>query len=131
MPISKKSKNYFSIVEKGESMTNIYRQIQEKSNKFLNRVQDNFEIEKISKKLNTFYDFDFKTFVAELKKKKINLSLVQQDEWEEYFTTYKTQINQLQAEIQQTDNEIDQMVYKLYDLTKEEIDIVEGVNEKN
>jgi type I restriction-modification system DNA methylase subunit len=131
LPISKKSKNYFSIVEKGESMTNIYRQIQEKSNKFLNRVQDNFEIEKISKKLNTFYDFDFKTFVAELKKKKINLSLVQQDEWEEYFTTYKTQINQLQAEIQQTDNEIDQMVYKLYDLTKEEIDIVEGVNEKN
>ena len=99
--------------------------------KFLNRMQDNFEIEKMSKKLNAFYDFDFKTFVAELKKKKINLSLVQQDEWEEYFTTYKTQINQLQAEIQQTDNEIDQMVYKLYDLTKEEIDIVEGVNEKN
>jgi len=38
------------------------------------------------KKLESFYQHDFKTLVAELKKQKINLSLLQQDEWEEYFT---------------------------------------------
>jgi len=32
----------------------------------------------------------------------------------------------LKAEIDRTDREIDQMVYELYDLTEEEIRIVEG-----
>ena len=101
-------------------------QLQKKKTKFLNRVKDNFEIEKISKKLNAFYDFDFKTFISELKKQKVNLSLVQQDEWEEYFNAYKTEINQIQMEINKTDNEIDQMVYKLYELTNEEIETIEN-----
>ena len=56
----------------------------------------------------------------------IKLSLTQQDEWEDYFTTYKTEINHLQSQITQTDNKIDQMVYELYGLTDEEIAIVEG-----
>ena len=101
-------------------------QLQEKQTKFLNRVTDNFELNKVSKKVNVFYESDFKTFVTELKKQKIKLSLLQQDEWEEYFNIYKNEINQLQTEINITDNEIDQMVYKLYDLTEEEIEIVEG-----
>jgi len=58
-------------------------------------------IEKPSKKLDAFYYFDFKTFVSELKKQKIALSLVQQDEWEEYFTAYKGEINNIQAEAKQ------------------------------
>ena len=80
---------------------------------------------KLTKKLEAFYNYDFKTFVAELKKQKIKLSLTQQDEWEEYFNNYKTEINQIQVEINKTDQEIDQMVYKLYELTEEEIKIVE------
>ena len=56
----------------------------------------------------------------------IKLSLVQQDELEEYFNIYKNEINQLQNEINTTDEEIDQMVYELYGLTDDEIKIVEG-----
>jgi type II restriction/modification system DNA methylase subunit YeeA len=33
----------------------------------------------------------------------------------------------IQKEINETDKEIDQMVYKLYNLTEDEIKIVEGV----
>ena len=112
-------------IEKADKMLELNKQLQEKKSKFLNRVKDNFEIEKISKKLEAFYNYDFKTFVAELKKQKIQLSLIQQDEWEEYFNAYKTEINQIQTEINKTDKEIDQMVYKLYELTEEEIKIVE------
>ena len=100
--------------------------LQEKSTRFLNRIKSNFEIEKISTKLEKFYDYDFKTFVAELKKQKVKLSLVQQDEWEEYFNAYKTEINSLQSQISACDKEIDQMVYELYGLTDEEIAIVEN-----
>ncbi len=58
-----------------------------------------------------------------LKNQNITLSLIQHDEWEDCFTKYKTKINHLQS---QTDYKIDQMVYKLYGLTDEEIVIVEG-----
>jgi type I restriction-modification system DNA methylase subunit len=112
-------------IEKVDNMLDLNQQLQGKKNKFLNRVRDNFEFEKITKKLDSFYDFDFKTFVGELKKQKIKLSLLQQDEWEEYFTAYKTEINKLQSEISKTDKTIDQMVYKLYNLTEDEIKIVE------
>ena len=81
-------------------------------------------IEKLSKKLDGFYNFDFKILNADLKKKKVDLSLNKQNEWEEYFTAYKTEINTIQAKISKTDKEIDQMVYKLYELT-EEVRVVE------
>ena len=50
----------------------------------------------------------------------------QVNEWEEYFNDYKRQCNELSAQISSPDKEIDRMVYALYDLTEEEIDIVEG-----
>ncbi len=123
-------------IEKADKMLDLNKILQEKKSKFIKRIKDNLGATapdngaspidlKLSKKLETFYDYDFKTFVSELKKKKIKLSLVQQDEWEEYFKAYKTEINQLQSQINQTDKEIDQMVYKLYELTEEEIKIVE------
>ena len=121
--ISKEKQQFF--IERADKMLELHKQFQDKSKKFLNRTKDNFETEKINQKLDVFYNYDFKTFVTELKKQKIILSLVQQDEWEEYFNTYKTGINNLQTEIDKTDKEIDQMVYELYGLTDEEIEIVE------
>ena len=47
-------------------------------------------------------------------------------EWEEYFTTEAKKALELKHKIDTTDKEIDQMVYKLYDLTDEEIAIVES-----
>jgi len=102
------------------------KNIQTKKVTFLNRLKDNFCLDKISKRLESFFDFDFKTFLSELQKQKVRLTLYQQDEWEEYFNTYKSEINQIQTEIEKTDKEIDQMVYELYGLTDEEIKIVEG-----
>ena len=118
-------------IEKADLMLLLNQQLQEKKTKFLNRVKDNLcamghvPLTKISKKLEAFYDYDFKTFIAELKKQKVKLSLTQQDEWEEYFNAYKTEINQLQDEINAMDKEIDKMVYKLYELTEDEIEIIE------
>jgi len=112
-------------IEKADIMLSLNKQLQEKKNKFINRLETNFEIEKLSNKLKSFYKYDFKTFLTELKKQKIKLSLKLQDEWEDYFSSYKKEINKLQFKINKTDNEIDQMVYELYGLTDEEIKIVE------
>jgi hypothetical protein len=44
----------------------------------------------------------------------------------EVFEAKRAEAQTLKAEIDKTDNEIDQMVYALYGLTEEEIKIVEG-----
>jgi len=99
-------------------------QLQEKRSRFLRRLSENFEGIKITTSLQTFDQLDFKAFVAELKKQKIKLSLIQQDEWEDYFNQYREACNQLSSQITETDNEIDQRVFDLYDLTQEEREIV-------
>ena len=119
------SENNNTFIERANNMLLLNNQFHEKKSKFLDLLMDNLEIDKISKKLATFYKFDFKMFLLELKKQKITLSLSQQSEWKDFFVQYKTEINQLQSEINKTDKEIDQMVYELYGLTEEEIKIVE------
>ncbi|KQC11145.1 MAG: hypothetical protein APR54_02945 [Candidatus Cloacimonas sp. SDB] len=112
-------------IEKADLMLYLTKQKHDKINNFLHRLETNFEIEKLGKKIQNFYDFDFKTLLSELKKKKVKLSFSQQDEFEKYFNNYTDEINELQRQIDKTDKEIDQMVYELYGLTKEEIEIVE------
>jgi len=113
-------------IENASLMLSLNKELQIKVGKFIKRVKANFEVEKITNKLQSFYDYDFKSFITELKKQKVILNLQQQDEWEDYFDSYKQEINKLQQQINQTDNEIDKMVYELYELTQEEIEIVEN-----
>ena len=107
-----------------DKMLIINQQLQEKRARFLRRLSENFEGIKITTTLQAFDQFDFKGFVAELKKQKIKLSLVQQDEWEDYFNQYCQACQELTSQIASTDNEIDQRVYDLYGLTQEEREIV-------
>ncbi|HEA31415.1 MAG TPA: hypothetical protein ENH91_15715 [Leeuwenhoekiella sp.] len=55
-------------------------------------------------------------------------TLTKKDEfdWMELFEENKQKAVQLQQKITQTEQEIDQMVYELYGLTEEEIQIVEN-----
>jgi len=122
--ISKTEQQQF--IEKAKLMLSLNKDLQSKTEKFVKRIKSNLEITKITKKIQNFYNFDFKTFIAELKKQKIKLNFTQQDEWEDYFDNYKKSINDLQNKIKQTDNEIDKMVYKLYELTTQEIEIIEN-----
>lgn len=96
-------------------------QLQEKRTRFLRRLTENFDGIKITTALQTFDQLDFKGLMAELKKQKIKLSLVQQDEWEEYFNQYREACQQLTNQIAETDQEIDLKVYHLYGLTYDEV----------
>ena len=107
-----------------DKMLSLNTQLQEKRSRFLRRLHENLEGVKITTALQTFDQMDFAGFVAELKKQKIKLSLVQQDEWEEYFNQYSQACQELSNKIAVTDNEIDQRVFDLYGLTPEEREIV-------
>ena len=47
-------------------------------------------------------------------------------EWMDVFETKKAEAQNLKAEIDKTDAEIDAMVYELYGLSEEEIQIIEN-----
>ena len=113
----------FSLADK---MLSLNVDLQKSVQRFLKRVQENLNPAKISSTLENFYTLEFADFVKELAKQKVKLSLKQQDEWEEYFAEYKKDCVALSEEIAATDNEINRLVYKLYDLSDEEIAIVEG-----
>ena len=106
-------------------MTGFNSQLQEKRNRFLRRLSENLEGVKITTALQTFDQMDFGSFVAELKKQKIKLTLVQQDEWEDYFNQYRSACNEIARQIAKTDQEIDLRVYRLYGLTYDEVRIVD------
>jgi len=75
--------------------------------------------------LNNSFLTDSLNFTSVFKKNKIKLSISEEAEWLQYFNEQKAKATELQNQINQTDTEIDQMVYQLYGLTDEEIKIVE------
>ena len=130
LPIKKISnKEQQPFIEKADQMLALNKELQEVSSKFKRNLQRQFpqELGKLPKKLQDWYELSFADFVKELKKKKIKLSLGQEAEWEDYFLAEQAKANNLKNQIDQTDKEIDQMVYELYGLTDEEIKIVGGI----
>lgn len=113
-------------IEKADQMLSLNKELQVVTDKFIRTLERRFEIDKLSKKLESWHDLSFAQFVKELKKKKVKLSLAEEAEWEDYFTTEQTKAETLKTQITKTDHEIDQMVYDLYGLTEEEIAIVEN-----
>ena len=103
-----------------DTMQSLNTELQEKRSRFLRRLSENFDGIKITTVLQSFDELGYKGFVTELKKQKIKLTLVQQDEWEEYFNQYRQACQELSEQIAATDNEIDQRVFDLYGLTPEE-----------
>ena len=106
-----------------DRMLALNKDLQEKRARFLRRVTENLGV-KITGALETFDTLSFKDFCKELSKQKCKLSLSQQDEWEEYFSQYATECQNLTQTIQTTDTEIDELVYNLYGLTEDEKEII-------
>lgn len=132
LPVLKTEKQQVEVLgEKAGQMLLLNNVLQTKATKFIKRIKANLGVLKITKKIENFYDYDFKTFILELKKQKIKPEFKAQYQWEGYFDSYKEEINQLQNQINQTDKQIDRVIYKLYQLSPEEINIVESTIVKN
>ncbi len=113
-------------VEKVDTVLMLTTAIHEISKKFQRTVQRKFDLEDLPKKLQDWYNLSYSEFIKELAKKKVKLSLSDEAEWEEYFNSESKKALELKAQIDATDKEIDQMVYELYGLSEEEIEIVEN-----
>ncbi|WP_103665010.1 Eco57I restriction-modification methylase domain-containing protein [Gracilimonas amylolytica] len=109
-----------------EQMIELNNELQKHTDALCDLLQSKFDIEKLSRKLQSWHELTFKQFLKELKKKKVKLTLEEEAEWMDYFQKQKSRADELKTQIAQTDSEIDEMVYGLYGLNKEEIEVVEG-----
>jgi len=113
-------------IEKADIMLSLNKLLQDVSQKFQRTLQRKFALEDLPTKLQDWYLLTYAEFVKELGKKKIKLSLSDEAEWEDYFLQESKKAQELKSKIEATDKAIDLMVYELYELTEEEIAIIEN-----
>ena len=83
---------------------------------------------KLTTKLKEWWTLpDFATFRAEVKKAfKADIPLSERSDWEDWITRDRAEIARLTAEIAQAETKIDGIVYELFDLTPDEIALLEA-----
>lgn len=92
---------------------------------FINLLQTEFKDIKITNKLNSWHLLNHITFIDEIKKQKFDIKLEQKNEWIKYFTKEQHIITPTIEKIKQIENEVNDMIYKFYNLTPEEIAVIE------
>ena len=138
--ISTKSEQQEFVV-KVDSLLIISENVVGQIDKMNTYFRSKFNLTKLSRKLQNWHELEFGVFIKELNKAiKTNNKLLLSDgkdavpaltkkdefEWLELFEENKKKAQDLQSQINQTEKEIDTMVYELYGLTQEEIEIVEN-----
>jgi type II restriction/modification system DNA methylase subunit YeeA len=123
--------NELKLIEYSEKSIELRLKLKNDISKFSIYASSQYHIEKLSGKLSSWYELDFPNFIKELNKaiktaKGTPLTKKDEFEWIELFEENKKKALALKSQIDQTDKEIDKMVYELYGLTEEEIAIVEG-----
>ncbi len=114
-------------VEKVDTMLRLTKELLNLKQNFI----DELELGKIPKKLQNFEELEFDEFIKEYKKAKEikfenkSKEIHFKNYWKDYFTDTKRDTLDLKLQIKMVDKEIDKMVYKLYGLSEDEIDIVE------
>ena len=124
IPIPEISKTeQIPFIEKAEKMLELNKNFYDKINFYLENLKIDFEVEKISKKLEKFYLLEINEFLKEIKKIS-NKKII--EEFYNEFENKKNEILEIKNEIDLEDLEINKMVYEIYGLTNEEIEIVEN-----
>jgi len=121
-------KEKLKYIENADVISSQSKKYQDTKQNFINEL----ELEKVPKKLQNFEELEFEDFVKEYKKaKKLKFADKLEErnfknDWKALFENDKKEVLEIRSQINKTDKEIDQMVYKLYGLNDDEIKIIEG-----
>ena len=82
---------------------------------------------KISRKLENFHELDFAAFRDEVKRAfKAEIPVKERGQWEAFHAEASAEVKRLTAEIAGAEREIDAIVYAAFDLTADEIALLEA-----
>ena len=106
-------------------MIKLNKQFHEEIDSALELIKSEYQPKKISQNLEKFYTLGIHPFLEELEKQKVKLSLNQKEELIKWYQDKSKVLDDIKKQIDTLDQQIDQEVYKLYNLTDEEIKIIE------
>ncbi|GAA5818065.1 MAG: Eco57I restriction-modification methylase domain-containing protein [Methanobrevibacter sp. CfCl-M3] len=101
------------------------KELQKEIKSFQKYLKSDFKVTKINKKLTEYYNLGFEDLYAEVKKQYKDLTRKEKDKLEKEYNESIAILKPLQVEIANIDKEIDKLVYELYNLTEDEIAIIE------
>lgn len=82
---------------------------------------------KLNKKLISWWESSFSELQTEIKKAfKGSISLAERNDWQDYFEAEQAKRQELQLKVAQLEDQLNQEVYKLFNLTTEEIALIEN-----
>jgi hypothetical protein len=82
---------------------------------------------KLSRKLENWWSLDFAAFRAEVKRVfNAEIPVKERADWEKYLAENAAEVKRLAAEIEAAEREIDAIVYRLFDLSPDEITLLEA-----
>jgi hypothetical protein len=134
-----KNEEFFN--EATDKIISYVSDLQKLESRFQEYFKGSLHLQRLQRKLESWHELSFADFLKELTKaiKATNKDRIKEGhspipeltkkdefEWMELFEPKRKEAQGLQQQIQQTEKEIDQMVYELYGLSEEEILIVEG-----
>ena len=133
LPIPKFNVNSDSkLVELTEGVLDLKNQLHLFRNSFTNYLVATYNLKAVSSKLKNWFDISFTVFIQELNKyikidKGTVLTKKEEFEWLELFENNRKKVGTLHSKITEIDKAIDSLVFELYELTEEEIKLVESL----
>ena len=115
------------IVSNVDSIIWLNKEFYKVTNAFKTWLKLEFGIEKLSKKLENYYQLNLEEFLKELKKKKVVIKPNKIQDLSEVFDESIRKVEYLQRQINETEDNINKLIYKLYDLNDGEIEVIEKV----
>lgn len=113
-------------------LTKLVKRVYEVNSKFIdekNRVLElmttRLKIDSTSN-LENFYKLGWNEFVTELEKQKISADIVEQDNFNKWFNKVRKSLIANEESLKSLEKQIDNIIYKLYELNGEEVAIVEA-----
>jgi len=117
------------LTTKSEQLHTLSKKRYQCENRFRRRLQDlcpSDQVFKLNKKLEDWWSLDFPTLQKELNKAfKATISLAERNDWQDYFESEQVKRANFHQQIQGLEQQLNNEVYKLFDLTAEEIVLIE------
>lgn len=128
-PATFENQDIFS--EYADKMIQLNKKLVTEVNRFKEVLKINYGIEKLSKKLEKYYELNLDEYLNEVKNKKVKINepSIQRNLSKEFNNSLDV-INPIISEIQDTNSKINDMVYGLYNLSDEERNILEKCSTK-
>lgn len=109
-----------------DKMINLNNQLLEEITSFKKWLTFNFNIEELPSKIEKFYELDEDSFLKEINKKLKTTSKPKQDLIRKQFNESNGIIEDLKNEIEYTDDLINTEIYRLYNVSEEDINEIEN-----